>query len=152
MLYERSSTTTMSRAPPGAAASSEPRRNGRANAATIIASAATRSINSSQSRMRRFCTDSYGIFLRNISDGNSTTDLRSFCVRWMSTGTASGARPRKNKGVRNDTALPRPRQPLPHRQEPEQRKVERHGGVEQHVVDRLLRRLLRQRVDVRLHQ
>ena len=103
MLYERSSKTTMSRAPPGAAASSEPRRNGRANAATIIASAARRSISNSQSRMRRRCTDSYGIFLRNISDGNSTTDLRSFCVRWISTGTASAASASRNSGVRKAT-------------------------------------------------
>ena len=90
----------MSRAPPGAAARSEPRRNGRANAATISAIAPSRSASSNQSRMRRRCTDSYGILRRNISDGNSTTDFRSRCVRWISTGTASAARPSKNSGVR----------------------------------------------------
>ena len=64
---------------------------------TISAIAASRSASSSQSRMRRRCTDSYGILRRNISDGNSTTDLRSFCVRWISTGTASAARPRQEQ-------------------------------------------------------
>ncbi len=92
----------MSRAPPGAAASSAPRTNGRVNANTMMPRAASRSASSSQSRMRRFCTDSYGIFRRNINDGNSTTVLRSRCVRWISTGTASAARPRKKRGASND--------------------------------------------------
>jgi hypothetical protein len=30
--------------------------------------------------------------------------LRSFCVRWISTGTASAPSASRNNGVRNDTA------------------------------------------------
>jgi len=105
MLAELSRRTTISRAPPIAAAATAPwRMNGRANAVTINAIAARRSASSNQSRMRRRWTDSYGIFRRNISDGNAITDFRSFCVRWMRTGTASVASARNNNGVRNDTS------------------------------------------------
>ena len=51
-----------------------------ANAATISASAASRSSSSGQFRIRRRCTDWYGMRWRNISDGNWTTFFRS---RWI---------------------------------------------------------------------
>jgi hypothetical protein len=57
MLYERSSRMTSSRAPVAPAAISVRRMNGRANASTISASAASRIISSIQWRIRRRRTD-----------------------------------------------------------------------------------------------
>jgi hypothetical protein len=77
MLYDRSSRITMSRAPPAAAATVAFFRNGRANAATMRAMAASRNMSSAQLWIRRRRIDEYGIRRTNISEGNWTTFFRS---------------------------------------------------------------------------
>ncbi len=82
-------------------------KNGRANASTISRIAARRMASSGQSRIRRRRTDWYGIFSRNISDGNSTTCLRSRCVRWIRIGMANVRSAAKKSGARNAIYLTR---------------------------------------------
>ena len=85
--------------------------------------------------------------VRNLAQEHQRRKLdRPTCAPSASgeSAPAPPARPRPEQEQRRQErhGLPRPRQPLPHRQEPEQREVERHAGVEQHVIHRLLRRLL----------
>src|SRR6476659_7262622 len=160
MLADWSSRMTISFAPAVAtAADALWRRNGRANAATISTTAAVRSTSSAQWRMRRRRTDWYGMRRTNMSDGNSMTRLRSRWMRCTSTGMAIADNPTKKSGVKKDIGathatplLSDAYQAFPARQITEQRAVEWFGGVQQRVVDPVLREPGRQSVDVRANQ
>src|SRR6185503_6155682 len=114
--------------------------------------------------MRRRSTDWYGILRMNISDGNSTTFLRSRWIRCTSTGIATAARPAKNNGARNATAPPvlcplpfalcpssDPHEALAVAEIVRQRLVERLVRRELQVVDPRIRAPRRNRVDVIPH-
>src|SRR5919199_3803675 len=86
-------------------------------------------------------------------------------MRCTSTGMASAASPTRNAGVRNaisptndqrlttnDQRLPYAHQTFTARQVAEKRPVERFGRVQQSVVNAVLGKLRRQRLDVRPDQ
>ncbi len=66
----------------------------------ISASAAMRTISSSQLWIRRRWIDLYGICRTNISDGNGWICFFSRWIRWISTGMARPASATKKRGAR----------------------------------------------------
>src|SRR4030095_244868 len=146
-------TTSRAEAPP--AGTSARLRSGRVNARTISASAAIRTINSSQFWILRRRTGWYGIRRTNISDGKRMICFFSRCVRCSNTGMASPARAAKNRGARKLISIQR--LPYPHHLGPAaeisvERVVQRLRRIEHGVVHAHAGEALRQRVDVRPHE
>ena len=106
MLYERSSRMTTSRALPAAATGVAPGTSGRAKASAMSVKASARSSSSGQLRIARRRVDLYGIFLRNINDGNATVRRRSRWTRCTMIGIATAASPTSSAGARNLITVP----------------------------------------------
>ena len=70
------------------------------------APAAPRSSSRNQFRIRCRRNEWNGILRMNINEGNSMTSFRSRWIIWMITGTASVAKPSKNKGARKPLSAP----------------------------------------------
>src|SRR5215831_8429933 len=116
--------------PPPAA----PRTAGRASANASAATASARNNRSSHSRSRKRRISAKRTSRRNSTEENSTRLGRRRVSRWMSTGTAEAASPKRKKGLRKVTVAASSEEPAALLEIAQERHVVGRVGRELHVV------------------
>src|SRR5215471_2769559 len=114
----------------------EPRTAGRASARARAATASARSRRRIHSRKRKRRISASRTSRRNSTEENSTRLGRRRVSRWMSTGTAEAASPKRKKGLRKVTAGSE--EPAALLEIAKQRHVVGRIGGELHVIHVLL--------------